>query len=168
MNPSIDDLMKPRSYKKLIADISGLMASGKGMRWRDAKTSQPVINQFDKWDKDNEISVRVLVKIKDYQITFGRYYFKFRRWSGEGIFGFNQDDVLKWSYIPDESQSETPTSDGKGELIAALKYKEAGLRIMKTLYNNHRSVIKTMDVSNEDKRLFLNQLGISSDNYETH
>ncbi len=44
----------------------------------------------------------------------------------------------------------------------------AALRIVDELYKRHRSVLKNLDVSNEDKNIFLRKLNISTAEFDNH
>lgn len=59
------------------------------MEWKDAKTSKPPINKADKFDFENNISVKVLVYVKDNGYSFGRYLNRdnYAKWQIDGFLG---------------------------------------------------------------------------------
>lgn len=74
----------------------------------------------------------------------------------------SQEDI-KWAEsIISKSESASPEAVDD-------KYKAAAMRLVDQIYKKHRFFLRdTLDISNEDKRILLNQNGISSDFFETH
>lgn len=68
-------------------------------------------------------------------------------------------------YLDESSLQPQPSVEG---LVYLNKFKESGLRILQELYKKHRFFLKALDVSNEDKNIFLTELGISTTEMDNH
>lgn len=66
------------------------------------------------------------------------------------------------------NHAASQSSPDKGVREEAVRFKEAGLRIMNELFKKHRYFLKKLDVSNEDKKIFLHELGISTESMDNH
>lgn len=70
--------------------------------WINVKDELPEINHSDKYDSEHKISVRVIVFVDGYNVSFGKYYYNEHcpHWSVEGLLGFDQSKVKYWIPLP--------------------------------------------------------------------
>lgn len=71
--------------------------------WISVDAELPIINWIDKWEAEHNISIRVIVFLKDDErgFWFGQYHYNqhYPHWTIEGYNRFAQERITHWHYL---------------------------------------------------------------------